>query len=84
MLPRGSMAKASILIVRTRELNFFFFLGTLFLRKLYLKNFNIQNKNNKISQGNLFFLQLNCKEICVGAMARVQGRRLPMLSLSGF
>ena len=25
--------------------------GTLFLRKLYLKNFNIQNKNNKISQG---------------------------------
>ena len=30
---------------------YFFFWGTLFLRKLYLKNFNIKNKNNKISQG---------------------------------
>ena len=30
---------------------YFFFRGTLFLRKLYLKNFNIENKNNKISQG---------------------------------
>ena len=28
-----------------------FFWGTLFSRKLYLKNFNIQNKDNKISQG---------------------------------
>ena len=30
---------------------FFFFWGTLFSRKLYLKNFNIKNKDNKISQG---------------------------------
>ena len=30
---------------------FFIFWGTLFLRKLYLKNFNIKNKDNKISQG---------------------------------
>ena len=30
---------------------FFFGGGTLFLKKLYLKNFNIKNKNNKISQG---------------------------------
>ena len=28
-----------------------FFLWTLFSRKLYLKNFNIKNKDNKISQG---------------------------------
>ena len=27
------------------------FLGTLFSRKFYLKNFNIKNKDNKISQG---------------------------------
>ena len=36
------------LIVRVQ---YFIFLGTSFLRKLYLKNFNIKNKNNKISQG---------------------------------
>ena len=30
---------------------FFFFWGTLFSRKLYLKNFNIKNKDNEISQG---------------------------------
>ena len=29
----------------------FFFEGLYFLRKLYLKNLNIKNKNNKISQG---------------------------------
>ena len=31
--------------------NFFFFWVTLFSKKLYLKNFNIKNKDNKISQG---------------------------------
>ena len=30
---------------------YLFFLGSLFSRKLYLKNFNIKNKDNKISQG---------------------------------
>ena len=34
-----------------KGLLYHFFWGTLFLRKLYLKNFNIKNKNNKISQG---------------------------------
>ena len=33
------------------KLFFFFFEGLYFLRKLYLKNLNIKNKNNKISQG---------------------------------
>ena len=31
-----------------------FFLGTLFSRKLYLKNFNIENKDNKISRKRKF------------------------------
>ena len=35
---------------------FFFFWGTLFSRKFYLKNFNIKNKDNKISQGKLIAL----------------------------
>ena len=35
--------------LKKKKYNFFFFWGTLFLRKLYLKNFNIKNKDNKIN-----------------------------------
>ena len=38
---------------QTNSVFFFFFEGLYFLRKLYLKNLNIKNKNNKISQGEI-------------------------------
>ena len=53
---------------------FYFFEGTLFSRKLHLKNFNIKNKDNKISQGRgnslgyIWFRAVNYYYIVSGAL----------------
>ena len=75
---KNGVFRQSIDMLRDVFTNFFFFFwGTLFLRKLYLKNLNIQNKNNKkkffTSFYKFFTLQTVCRHVAQDVYKCVQG-----------